>query len=559
MLDTLSVQTENTIFVDLDGTLIRSDLLWETLFLTARQKPLQLLKVPGWALSGKARLKAELANACDFDASTLPYRQCVIDALTRARAEGRRIVLATGANARLAHAVADHLGLFDDVMASCDTVNLTAERKLERIRAENGEAGFDYYGNSHEDICLLEHADSATVVSPDRSAARWQARTGSERMDDEGAKWRPALKALRPHQWMKNVLIFVPLALNHEFFDLTLVAGALLAFVSFSFVASAVYLINDLLDLNADRRHKTKRNRPFASGRLSIPTGLAMVLGLLAVSTAISTLLPIGFFVVMCGYMITTTAYSFFLKRMLLVDVMTLAALYSFRIIAGSEATAVDASFWLLAFAMFFFLSLALVKRYTELQDFGTGRRPLDDRSRLCRQRPRNPVAGRHGVRLRLGHGSGALHRQSRGRAALHRTLFRLAALPAGPLHHRPNLDSRPPRPDARRPGAVHPERLAQPDDDRGRRRDVHDRGLCLNGRSRAGAGVGETIAARYPPRPGSKEWRRTVRREGQRGRSSCPSAMAVPTATAATTTGAFSSTAATARASTPSIRSPAR
>ncbi len=373
VLDTLSVQAETTIFVDLDGTLIRSDLLWETLFLTARQNPLQLLKVPGWALAGKARLKAELAEACDFDASTLPYRRCVVEALTRAKSDGRRIVLATGANAKLAHAVADHLGLFDDVMASCDEVNLTAERKLERIRAETGGAGFDYYGNSREDLCLLEHAELATVVSPDRMAARWQARTGSERMDDEGGKWRPALKALRPHQWMKNVLIFVPLALNHEFFDLTLVAGAMLAFVSFSFAASAVYLINDLLDLTADRRHKTKRNRPFASGTLSIPTGLAMAAGLLAVSVAISTVLPFGFFVVMCGYMVTTTAYSFVLKRMLLVDVMTLAALYSFRIIAGSEATAVDASFWLLAFAMFFFLSLALVKRYTELQDFGEG------------------------------------------------------------------------------------------------------------------------------------------------------------------------------------------
>ena len=373
MLDNLSVQTENTIFVDLDGTLIRSDLLWETLFLTARQNPLKLLKVPGWALAGKARLKAELARACEFDAATLPYRQSVVDALTKAKAAGRRIVLATGANARLAHAVADHLGLFDDVMASCDTVNLTAERKLERIRGENPGNGFDYFGNSREDICLLEHADLATVVAPDRTAARWQARTGSDRLDDEGGTWRPALKALRPHQWTKNVLIFVPLALNHEFFDLTLVVGAMLAFISFSFAASAVYLVNDLLDLTADRRHRTKRNRPFASGQLSIPAGLAMALGLLVVAAAISTVLPFGFFVVMCAYMITTTAYSFVLKRMLLVDVMTLAALYSFRIIAGSEATAVDASFWLLAFAMFFFFSLALVKRYTELQDFGTG------------------------------------------------------------------------------------------------------------------------------------------------------------------------------------------
>ncbi|MEF2553012.1 UbiA family prenyltransferase [Aurantimonas sp. A2-1-M11] len=372
-MDARSPQTETTIFVDLDGTLIRSDLLWETLFLAARQKPQIMLQVPGWAAAGKARLKAELARAVDFDPALLPYREEVVERLRRARAEGRRIVLATGANEKLAHAVADHLGLFDAVMSSCDAVNLTAQRKLERILDDCGEHGFDYVGNSHEDICLLERASEATVVAPDRAAAKWQKRTGSQHLDDAGGQLRPALKAMRPHQWMKNVLIFVPMVLTHEFFNIQMLVGAMLAFVSFSFAASAVYILNDLLDLTADRRHRSKRNRPFARGALAIPMGIKLAVGLLATAIGIGFFLPDYYLAVLGLYLLTTTAYSFALKRMLLIDVITLAGLYTMRIVAGSEASGVETSFWLLAFSLFFFLSLALVKRFTELQDFGVG------------------------------------------------------------------------------------------------------------------------------------------------------------------------------------------
>ena len=372
-MDARSPQTETTIFVDLDGTLIHSDLLWETLFLAARQKPQVMLQVPGWIAAGKARLKAELARAVDFDPALLPYREEVVERLRRARADGRRIVLATGANEKLAHAVADHLGLFDAVMCSCDRVNLTAHRKLDRILDECGEDGFDYVGNSHEDICLLDKAAEALVVAPDRAAARWQKRSGAERIDDAGSRLRPALKAMRPHQWLKNVLIFVPMVLTHEFFNIEMLVGAMLAFISFSFAASAVYILNDLLDLTADRRHRSKRNRPFASGALAIPTGITLAAVLLGTSLGIGLFLPDYYLLVLGLYLVTTTAYSFALKRMLLIDVLTLAGLYTMRIVAGSEASGVETSFWLLAFSLFFFLSLALVKRFTELQDFGIG------------------------------------------------------------------------------------------------------------------------------------------------------------------------------------------
>ncbi|MAU96445.1 MAG: prenyltransferase [Fulvimarina sp.] len=372
-MDACVGQTDRPIFVDLDGTLIRSDLLWETLFLNARQSPARLLGVPGWLMAGKARLKAELAQGIDFDPALLPYREEVLEALRAARTSGRRIVLATGANERLAHAVADHLGLFDEVMASCDAVNLTSERKLERITAGCGVEGFDYFGNSHEDICLLEAAAEATVVAPDRAARRWQQGSGAELIEAGGSQARAALKAMRPHQWAKNVLVFVPVVLTHEFFNLSMVAAALIAFFAFSFAASAVYILNDLVDLTADRRHKTKRNRPFASGRLQIPDGLKLAGGLFAAALLLGLMLPLPFFGVLAGYLVATTAYSMFIKRMLLIDVLTLAGLYTTRIMAGVAATDVSVSFWLLAFSLFFFLSLALVKRYTELMDFGTG------------------------------------------------------------------------------------------------------------------------------------------------------------------------------------------
>jgi 4-hydroxybenzoate polyprenyltransferase len=282
-------------------------------------------------------------------------------------------VLATAANEKLAHAVAEHLGLFDAVMASDATTNLSARRKLDRILLDCGEGGYDYYGNSADDVCLLDAAGEATVVQPDSAARRWQSRRGSRLIEDDGSLLRGCVRAMRPHQWTKNALIFVPLVLGLEFFQFSLFVAAALAFVSFSAMASAIYIINDLLDLDSDRRHKNKRRRPFASGTVPIPTGLALSGGLFLFSCAVALFLPPAFWLVLATYLVITTAYSVALKRMLLIDVLTLAALYTTRIMAGAAAVTADDSFWLLAFSIFFFLSLALVKRYTELVEFGVG------------------------------------------------------------------------------------------------------------------------------------------------------------------------------------------
>lgn len=354
--------------VDLDGTLIASDLLWEGLFALLKKNPLNIFLVPFWLFKGPARLKQAIAAAVDIDPATLPYRPEILKRLREEQANGRTLVLATGTPRKFAEAIAHHLGLFDAVLASDGGENLTAERKRKALVDAYGDGGFDYAGNSRHDLKVFDAARDAIVVAPDRAAARWQASHASELVETPKPNVRTILKMLRVHQWLKNVLIAVPLVLAHKYFNLEMLFPAVLAFISFSAAASAIYIVNDFFDLALDRAHATKRERPFASGKLSIPFGLASVGILLVVSLATAAFTTIEFIGVLLVYLVATTAYSLSVKRMLLVDVLTLAGLYTLRILAGAAATGVDVSFWLLAFSIFFFLSLALVKRYVELR-----------------------------------------------------------------------------------------------------------------------------------------------------------------------------------------------
>ncbi|WP_029062001.1 UbiA family prenyltransferase [Labrenzia sp. DG1229] len=366
------LETSNrAIYVDLDGTLLRTDLLWESLFQALRRNPLVVFALFGWLMKGIAYTKARLAEIAGIDVTALPYRSEVVEQLNGQRAMGRRIVLATGSNEKLAHEVAGHLGLFDDVLASDEETNLTSVRKLERIEAETGGAGFEYYGNSHHDICLFEAASEAIVVAPDRAANQWQKQSGANRINASESELKAALQAMRPHQWLKNALIFVPAVLAHDIFVGSVFLSAALAFVAFSLSASAIYILNDLMDLEADRKHKTKWKRPFASGRLSVPNGLVLAFASIVAAFVISVFLPIEFAGILLLYLFITTAYSLSVKRMLLLDVFVLAGLYTIRVLAGGVAASIEYSFWLLAFSVFFFLSLALVKRFTELQQVG--------------------------------------------------------------------------------------------------------------------------------------------------------------------------------------------
>ncbi|WP_295806722.1 UbiA family prenyltransferase [uncultured Nitratireductor sp.] len=367
-MDARSERNAVPLAVDLDGTLIATDLLWESLFLLLRRKPLCVFLLPLWLLGGKARLKCEIASHVELDAAGLPYRQDLLARLQEDKADGRHIVLATASPKKFADAIAAHLGVFDEVISTEPGRNMASEMKRDALIAAFGDGGFDYAGNSRADVAVFDAARGAMIVAPDRAASRWQAANGGEIIEAPKPTFKTYVKMLRVHQWLKNSLIFVPLFLSHEYFNMQLLALCIMAFVAFSTAASAIYILNDFFDLGLDRRHPTKRNRPFASGVLSIPFGFAAMLGLLAISGITALFLPPLFGLVLGAYLIATTAYSLSIKRMLLIDVLTLAGLYTLRILAGSAATMIGVSFWLLAFSVFFFLSLALVKRYVELR-----------------------------------------------------------------------------------------------------------------------------------------------------------------------------------------------
>lgn len=356
--------------IDLDGTLIRTDTLHEALVLLAKESPRSLPALPLWLAGGRANLKHLVAQRVELHSESLPYSEDVLALVQRARDEGREVVLVTAAPGRIATSIADKLGFFDDVLTSDESLNLSRHRKADALVARFGPKGFDYVGNSADDLPVFEQCRRGFLVSSKSRLRRAAARRNRDITFVDGPKQglRPWFKALRIHQWLKNVLIFVPLLSSGRFTEVHRVADAALAFASFSLFASAVYLLNDMLDLQSDRLHKSKRNRPFASGALPIASGVVAVPILVGASFAVATLIPSLFMVALVAYAAITTIYSFRLKRQVIVDVMLLAGLYTMRILAGSAATDVKPSFWLLAFSMFIFLCLAMTKRYSELR-----------------------------------------------------------------------------------------------------------------------------------------------------------------------------------------------
>jgi 4-hydroxybenzoate polyprenyltransferase len=355
--------------VDLDGTLIHSDLLFESALLLIKRNPLYLLRMVLWLFAGKAACKARIAARVTLNPATLPYNRDFVGWLQAERQAGRSLWLCTAADQRLAGAVAAHLGFFDGVIASDGAANVAGAQKADRLVARFGERGFDYCGNEHRDLTVWQHAHGAIVANATSSLERAAAGAAPvlRTFPSPARPLRAAVRALRPHQWAKNGLILVPLLAAHHMGDIRSLSVVLLATVAFCLCASSVYILNDLLDLEADRVHPRKRKRPFAAGDLSIPAGLLLVPLLLGGALIITAFLPGKFQVVFAGYYSLTCAYSFFLKGRVIVDAMALAGLYTLRIIAGAAAATVALSFWLLLFSVFLFLSLALVKRYAEL------------------------------------------------------------------------------------------------------------------------------------------------------------------------------------------------
>lgn len=357
--------------VDLDGTLVKSDTLYDSLCVLMRRRPLTAFKLPFWLLCGKARVKAELAQVAPIDAARLPFNQKLLSFLRQEQRNGRAIFLVTGADHRLAEAVAAHLHIFTGVLGSDGTKNLTGAKKLAALKERF--AQFDYIGNASIDLPLLATSVEPMVANPTRGlllALKRRKIKPAHDFRDHQPFVKTITKAIRVHQWAKNVLVFVPLLLSHKLTH-TGVIAALECFFCFSFTASANYLINDLLDIESDRHHVTKRLRPFAAGDLSVQRGFLLIVLLVAATVALLVLpgMPWHFVLWLIAYAILTTSYSFWLKRVALVDVLVLSGLYTLRMMAGGAATATVISFWLAAFSTFLFLSLAMVKRFSEIEN----------------------------------------------------------------------------------------------------------------------------------------------------------------------------------------------
>jgi 4-hydroxybenzoate polyprenyltransferase len=355
--------------VDLDGTLLKTDLLLESLFSLLRQAPLLLFALPFWLLEGRAHLKCEIARRAPLDVALLPYRVGLLEYLRVEHEKGRSIILATSSDQRLAQQVADYLKLFDSVLASDGSTNLSGAHKRERLASKLGERGFDYAGNGSSDVAVWSSARKAIVVNPKPRLLRHVARVAEVQsvFEDRGANVAEYLNALRPQQWLKNLLVFVPVFVAHRFNEPALLKRSLLACAAFCCCASSGYLVNDLLDLSDDRRHPRKSQRPFASGRLPVSYAFVMVPVLFILSCLLSAVVSRSSLEVLLLYFVLSLTYSLYIKQVALLDVIVLAGLYTLRIMAGSIAVAIWPSAWLLAFSMFLFLSLALVKRYDEL------------------------------------------------------------------------------------------------------------------------------------------------------------------------------------------------
>ena len=370
----MSSPAATVLCVDLDGTLIRTDSLYENLIVLLRRNPLYAFSGIAWLLRGKAFFKQQVSIRAKVRAATLPYEEELLDFLREEHARGRKIALATASDRSVADDVASMLGIFANVFASNGSVNLGGRRKAEALVAAYGEKGFSYIGNEEKDAAVWAHADETMIVSAsDNFVARQQKRFNVTRtFKTDAVTVTTLLRALRVHQWVKNLLLFVPLitaqlAMAKGNVTPLLVVDCALGFLAFSLCASSVYLLNDLFDLEADRAHPHKRLRPFASGTLSLSFGFWATPLLLLAALALGAILGTPFLMVLVGYLVLTSAYSWHFKQVALLDILMLASLYSLRIFAGGTVAGIVVSPWLLAFSLFIFFSLAAAKRLAEL------------------------------------------------------------------------------------------------------------------------------------------------------------------------------------------------
>jgi len=365
------------LYVDVDGTLIRTDLLVESTLQLLKRQPATLLLLPLWMLKGKAELKRQVADRVAIDPAQLPYDEELLSYL-RAQSEHRPVHLASASDERLVTAIGTHLGFVTDVLGTRDGRNLKGETKARAIAEHAGSVPFAYAGNARADLDVWRVADEAIVVNAapgTESSARAVSRV-VQVFPGPKAGWPSFVRMIRLHQWLKNLLVFVPLLVSSRFTDPIAVQAAIATFLAFGLCASGTYVFNDLLDLPADRRHPSKKARPIAAGLINPAVAAAVAMTLIVSGLGVAALACPGALPSLVLYLVLTVAYSLHLKTLVLVDVLVLASLYALRVFAGAAAIHVVPSAWLLGFSIFIFLSLALVKRCSELQRMAALNRP---------------------------------------------------------------------------------------------------------------------------------------------------------------------------------------
>jgi 4-hydroxybenzoate polyprenyltransferase/phosphoserine phosphatase len=365
---TRTVEAPIPLAVDVDGTLLRTDLLQEAALQFTARYPLQTPLILGWLMQGKAALKTHLADRVDPGVASAPLRDEVMALVRAAQAEGRPVYLASASDRRYVEALAARIGGIAGVFATGDGTNLSGRAKAEQLTAAFGVGGYDYVGDSQVDFQVWRSARRVLAVARSDGFAARVKRTFPDAVivASPRAKLRSYARAMRPHQWAKNTLVFLSVIAGHHF-DAATILATTVAFVCFCAAASSAYILNDLLDLPSDREHPTKVNRPFASAMVPIANGLALSAALMTLAVGLSFILPLRFTLTLGAYVVTTLAYSFVLKRRPIIDVITLGGLYTLRVFAGLAATTAATSQWLLIFSLFLFLSLAVVKRCAEL------------------------------------------------------------------------------------------------------------------------------------------------------------------------------------------------
>lgn len=360
---------QNPLCVDCDGTLIKTDLLHEALLLLPKQCLLNIVKLPFWLLKGKAYFKQKLAQQVNINFKSLPYNEDVVNFIKEAKATKRKVILVTASPQAWADGINKTLQLFDEVIGSDHETNLSGTNKAAYLVKQYGEKGFDYIGNSKADLPVWKQSAAAIVVASSASLPSEAAKltTIKQHIKPKPRTLFNYMKAFRIHQWIKNILIFLPMVAATQLTSSYILIQGFYAFIAFSLCASAVYLINDLFDLESDRLHISKCKRPFASATIPVLHGILLAPILLIVSIIFALQLPVEFLLVLTFYFLMTLAYSLRLKQQVVVDVIILGGLYTLRIIAGSAASDIVPSFWLLGLSMLTFFSLALIKRYSEL------------------------------------------------------------------------------------------------------------------------------------------------------------------------------------------------